>query len=222
MRNAPVAMKGGGGKNYEPRNTQLFASSRLATRFQDMSIKDFDDNDPDNIEQHTPDLPVAHQISPWSPYTGDPARDKTTIRDEQVVNAALVDFLIALTIDHTDLEEMNWAADRHAFVVKNRRSGRLAKVYEARVDGVLCRGEYLKDDAEILVIMEVKPFCRSEKLDAIRMQETAQMAAWISQQPPSKPEPKPKSEPQPSLEASSGSRKQASLARGRVRWEAPV
>ncbi|PNP78328.1 hypothetical protein FNYG_08274 [Fusarium nygamai] len=52
---------------------------------------------------------------------------------------------------------------------------------KARVDGLL----RVKD--RTCAIVEVKPFIRygSEKtLDKIRMQETAQMAAWIAQDPP--------------------------------------
>lgn len=58
----------------------------------------------------------------------------------------------------------------------------MRKVYEARVDGFLRRHG---GNDEIMAIVEVKPCARaSPGQTTIRMQEGAQMAAWISQHPP--------------------------------------
>ena len=51
--------------------------------------------------------------------------------------------------------------------------------YVAHVDGHM----HIKGKEETLAIMDVKPYLRSEKPDPIRMQEAAQMAAWISGEP---------------------------------------
>ncbi|KAI1825764.1 hypothetical protein F4861DRAFT_164941 [Xylaria intraflava] len=52
-------------------------------------------------------------------------------------------------------------------------------MYEARVDG------YLRSTSnEVKAIVEVKPCVRSAKREKIQMQEAAQMAAWICNDPP--------------------------------------
>ncbi|KAF5661450.1 hypothetical protein FDENT_13533 [Fusarium denticulatum] len=80
------------------------------------------------------------------------------------VNTAVILFLNALTL-HCDHSQGAWTLYRKPFVVKASAT----KVYEARVDG----------------LSRVKDRYGSEKtFDKIRMQETAQMAAWIAQDPP--------------------------------------
>jgi len=54
------------------------------------------------------------------------------------------------------------------------------KVYEARVNGVF----QTRRSKELRAIVEVKPFLRLRKKDAIWMQEAGQVAAWISSYPP--------------------------------------
>lgn len=54
------------------------------------------------------------------------------------------------------------------------------KLFEARVDGILHR----KKDDKVYAIIEVKPFRRDPSQSAIRMQEAAQMASWISSHHP--------------------------------------
>jgi len=98
--------------------------------------------------------------------------DLQTVEDEQIVNTALILFLKAMTM-HFDLQA-HWSLHRRAF--KLGQSGN--EVYEARVDGYLCSG-----DNKVKAILEVKRFRRAEDLNAIRMQESAQMAAWISSYP---------------------------------------
>ncbi|KAK2679949.1 hypothetical protein RAB80_005130 [Fusarium oxysporum f. sp. vasinfectum] len=115
-------------------------------------------------------------LSYHSPLSGEVGKQYQSIEDEQIVNTALVLFLNALTL-HCDYAQGAWTIYRKTFVVKASAT----KVYEARVDGLL----RVKD--RTCAIVEVKPLIRygSEKtLDKIRMQETAQMAAWIAQDPP--------------------------------------
>ncbi|KAI1345358.1 hypothetical protein F5Y01DRAFT_309122 [Xylaria sp. FL0043] len=101
----------------------------------------------------------------FSPFTGTLADQFKALQDEQIVNTALI-FLQA-----------DWTLHRRAFVVRDKDA---QKTYEARVDGYLRR----RKDDQPLVILEVKPYKRAGKEFDIRMQESAQMAAWISQHPP--------------------------------------
>ncbi|KAF9775865.1 hypothetical protein IL306_006007, partial [Fusarium sp. DS 682] len=115
-------------------------------------------------------------LSHHSPLSGEIAKQYQSIEDKQIVNTALILFLNALTL-RCDSVNGAWTLYRKPFVVKALAE----KVYEARVDGLL----QVKGDT--CAIVEVKPYIRygSEKiLDKIRMQETAQMAAWIAQDPP--------------------------------------
>lgn len=119
-------------------------------------------------------------ISPQSPLTMDVARSLKDISDEQMVNIALLAYLDALLI-HFPYLKVGWTPERRAFTVKDRNTN---KIYEARVDGFLRH----RLDNEIIAIIEVKPCTRTINADAIRMQEAAQMAAWISQHPPTSSE----------------------------------
>lgn len=121
--------------------------------------------------------PRKIDISPQSPLTEDFARILKDASDEQIVNMALLVFLDAIVI-HCPLVKTDWTPERRGFTVKDRRQ---SKVYEARVDGFL--RHRIRDD-EILAIIEVKPYAREGRADAVRMQEGAQVAAWISQHPP--------------------------------------
>lgn len=111
-----------------------------------------------------------------SPFTGDPGSVFKAIEDEQIVNTALILYLDALTM-HCPHVNGDWSLQRHAFTFYNAKR---AKMYEARVDGVLRR----RLDREVMAIIEVKSALRSDNLNDILMQEGAQMAAWISQHPP--------------------------------------
>ena len=53
-------------------------------------------------------------------------------------------------------------------------------MFDARVDGVLRK----KRGNEVKAIVEVKPYLPTPNIEAIRMQEAAQMAAWICNYPP--------------------------------------
>lgn len=104
-----------------------------------------------------------------------PMAEPEAVRDEQIVNFALLASLDAITVRCAPKGTPMWSPERRGFQV---RKGDV-KIYEARVDGILKK----RGSDEILAIIEVKPCMRDSTL-AIRMQETAQMAAWICQHPP--------------------------------------
>ncbi|KAI0970014.1 hypothetical protein F4678DRAFT_480727 [Xylaria arbuscula] len=109
-----------------------------------------------------------------SPYTE--ASTLKAIKDEQIVNVALIEYLNALAIHYPNLVA-DWTLHRFPLIAQNSNR---EKTYEARIDGYLRR----RIDGFPLVILEVKPYTRESKEDDIRMQESAQMAAWINQYPP--------------------------------------
>lgn len=89
-------------------------------------------------------------------------------KDEQIVNTALIVLLNALTI-HLESFSSKWTLHRKTFIAAFG-----VAEFEARTDG------YLNDHRDNpSIIVEVKPVMRSTKLSAIRMQESAQMVAWI-------------------------------------------
>ncbi|ATY65724.1 hypothetical protein A9K55_001281 [Cordyceps militaris] len=99
------------------------------------------------------------------------------VKDEQIVNTALILLLNLLTLTFNKAQG-KWSLYRQPFCVRDRNA---EKVFEARVDGIYEVG------ADIVSIVEVKPYNRLHSVkvnSAISMQETAQMAAWISQFPP--------------------------------------
>ena len=91
--------------------------------------------------------------------------------DEQIVNTALLLFLNCLTMFHPQvrLHAMEWTMARKVFQFE---------AWQARTDGFL-RGSSSGTKA----ILEVKPFPRQKNIAAIQMQESAQVAAWIYQEP---------------------------------------
>ncbi|KAI3340079.1 hypothetical protein F4824DRAFT_454009 [Ustulina deusta] len=99
------------------------------------------------------------------------------VQDEQIVNTALIEYLNGLAIHYKQIKA-DWTLHRLALTCRNNQA---KKSYEARVDGYLKR----RSDGQPLVILEVKPCKRKKNQAQIRMQESAQMAAWISQYPPS-------------------------------------
>jgi hypothetical protein len=108
--------------------------------------------------------------------------DLPAVKDEQIVNTALILFLTAVTM-HFDIPA-DWSLHRERFVFGE--SG--TKLFEARVDGYL----WSRRNRQKKAIIEVKPVARTSNLDAIRMQEAAQMAAWICSSPDKDPKPKQK------------------------------
>ncbi|PKY02228.1 hypothetical protein P168DRAFT_329186 [Aspergillus campestris IBT 28561] len=91
-------------------------------------------------------------------------------KDEQIVNAALVIFLNALTIHFPIIERCEWTMHRQAFVSIFEEAES-----ESRTDG------YLDDGKENpYALIEVKPITRTlASQSRIQMQEGSQMAGWI-------------------------------------------
>lgn len=93
-------------------------------------------------------------------------------KDEQIVNAALIDFLNAFVV-HRGLS-VQWTLHRKLFV-GNFAEGTLT----ARTDG--CLEEIGSEKTHALA--EVKPLPREKARYTIAMQEAAQMVAWIKSEP---------------------------------------
>lgn len=125
-------------------------------------------------EPSTPEIPET--LSPANPSDPDwiEAAEFKAANDEQIVNTALLLYLNALSIACSQVQG-DWTLHRRQFVLKSNGK----KVYEARVDGYLC-----SRDNEVKAIVEVKPFARFRNTRRIKMQEAAQMAAWIGVDPP--------------------------------------
>ncbi|PYI12398.1 hypothetical protein BO78DRAFT_412610 [Aspergillus sclerotiicarbonarius CBS 121057] len=112
-----------------------------------------------------------------SPFTNDSPGPEELLsemyprsKDEQIVNTALVNFLKALTA-HFDLSS-DWTIHRKAFKAKFHNTE-----YEARLDGYLGG----KASGEVRALIEVKSALRRMKSVPIRIQESAQMVAWIKE-----------------------------------------
>lgn len=100
-------------------------------------------------------------------------------KDEQIVNAALLSLLHALWID--DKKNPDWSIYRKEFKFESRDTG---ADFVARVDGDL----QVKHVDKSAAILEVKARRRPRKDPGdhrIEMQESAQMALWIAQEPDS-------------------------------------
>lgn len=117
----------------------------------------------------------------WSPWNmvkkdtpGSQEWNDTTPKsqDEQIVNTALINFLKAITAHFPVLSD--WSIHRKALAAKFASTE-----YEARLDGYL-RG---KVHGEIRGLIEVKSAARKQKSFEVRMQESAQMVAWLLHSP---------------------------------------
>lgn len=123
------------------------------------------------------DTEVKDEIVVSSPEWSEGVNSARAI-DEQIVNAALYLFLDAITLHQPNLK-VEWSLYRQPFILTDKDGN---KVFEARVDGVL---KIHGGGKEVLAIIEVKPFRRINSKPARlgKMQETAQMAAWINNYP---------------------------------------
>ena len=99
--------------------------------------------------------------------------------DEQIVNTALLLYLTSLVM-YSPIR-LSWTLHRKAFFLRHSRDIKFKNVYQAQVDGYLRSKD--KQNSNPKIIVEVKPFIRSDHLQKIQMQESAQMAAWISNFP---------------------------------------
>ncbi|KAL4792664.1 hypothetical protein BDV19DRAFT_368231 [Aspergillus venezuelensis] len=95
---------------------------------------------------------------------------------EQIVNAALLDFLKAL-ISHTGLP-LCWTVLHLALKAHFNTEN-----YNARTDGCLRCTKGVPTDKRVRALVEVKPVLRAKKRNAIRMQEAAQTVAWLKTYP---------------------------------------
>jgi hypothetical protein len=108
-----------------------------------------------------------------SPISADMVKEFPAADDEQIVNSALVLFLNAVVIHF--VRKADWTLHRKIFRI-GKSNKRNKEGFEARVDGFLRR----HFDDKVMAIVETKACVREAKEADIQMQETAQMAAWIS------------------------------------------
>lgn len=98
-------------------------------------------------------------------------------KDEQIVNSALMNLLHSLWMD--EKRKSNWTIERKEFQFRSEGTG---AGFVARTDG------HLQVRNQSAAILEVKARARPRKdpgVHKIEMQESAQMALWIAQEPES-------------------------------------
>jgi hypothetical protein len=120
------------------------------------------------------DVTDESYLSPWSPAKKSEQKVLyPPTEDEQIVDAALLNFPRAVTIVHPRVC-LRWCLARKIlqFVCNAESHGGVG--YQARTDGYV-RGP---NRSAAYAIVEVKP-CVRNHLPNTRWQETAQMAAWI-------------------------------------------
>lgn len=133
--------------------------------------------------QHPEGQTQAIERSPYSQTSSSDARDispttaaealKSAVGDEQIVSTAAINFLNALSIH--DVRCADWTLERKQFKFKSD-----SVKFEARTDGHLQVHGHERSAAILEVKSRVRqhePGCRLE------MQESAQMALWIYQEP---------------------------------------
>ncbi|KAK2820081.1 hypothetical protein FQN49_007739 [Arthroderma sp. PD_2] len=114
------------------------------------------------------------------------------VEDEQIVNGFLIAFLATLCMHNPDVK-LEWSPVRKAFKfgkVENPSSGEKAFLFEARTDGHLSQPASKKTNVRSAMIVEVKPTLRAYS-NRVIYQATAQMAAWIYEEPDERDSPKP-------------------------------
>ena len=137
----------------------------------DVTLADFDES-----SFSTPQRPQQGGLgasTPEDPYSPNSVEEQAIYfpasEDEQIVNTALLSLLKGLIVTVPAVKG-RWTLSRLQLVFKIGND----KVFEARTDG------YLKNQrGRAKALVEVKAGGRSFKLDEIRMQESAQMIAFI-------------------------------------------
>lgn len=102
--------------------------------------------------------------------------------DEQIVNTALILFLQGVCLRAQGLENAHWTLQRKSFNFEKKIRGQhdeTVRLFQARTDGHLRIN--IDGKSRSLAILEVKASVRAEAKPF--MQESAQMAAWISAEP---------------------------------------
>lgn len=115
--------------------------------------------------------------------------------DETYVNMALLVLLQALTLSmaqrgksfdaRLDFGGLDWLADRLPLKLHRRHSeSQVVELMEARVDGYLCKRRFEDGMPQFnnvpLAVVEAKACTRRAAGSAIRWQESAEMACWVS------------------------------------------
>ena len=157
-------------KRAEQRRITQVSPTHISSRMDRMQISP---KAPPNPPVFDPDSSAESSTSEWFSTSIPGGPNKPALKDEQIVNTALLIFLMALPL-HFDIPA-TWTIHRHGFIFGKGDD----KVFEARVDGCLLS----KVDEKIKAIVEVKAATRDIGLAPIRRQEGAQMAAWISSEP---------------------------------------
>ncbi|KAL9110950.1 MAG: hypothetical protein Q9227_004565 [Pyrenula ochraceoflavens] len=157
-----------------PTKNTSTAKSNLAQRLAGMNISEkgkgraIESSSPalrsESSTSESPEYSVPPKMSSVSPWQG-PAMSVAC--DEQTVNTALVSLLSAITMLMKDLN-VEWTLHQRTFNISTNM--------KARTDGILRD----RRSGKPLAILEVKSAPRFFRRDHIRMQEGAQMAAWIS------------------------------------------
>lgn len=174
----------------------------LSSQFEGLSVNETDPKTPKSSSDPSGDgnpksdpagVGKKYMLTPL-PKGGDPMpaviEDQAYkfIEDEQIVNFALLLLVDALVIECKDATG-DWSPYRAPFEACDRLG---EKVYQACVDGLYRQkkkkdsegADPKKEELEADMIIEVKPHSRREPPTAdtmaVNMQESAQMAAWIS------------------------------------------
>lgn len=101
------------------------------------------------------------------------------VDDEQIVNASLIIFFNALAFHFKDMNGQ-WSMRRKAFNFGTQK-GSGKPLFQARTDGHLWMRQ--RGAAVSKAIVEVKPYRRVDYEDAVKRQETGEMACWIYAEP---------------------------------------
>jgi hypothetical protein len=120
----------------------------------------------------TPNTPATGS-SALTHMSGDSPELYPPARDEQIVNTALIDLLLAITIHHLEVK-LHWTIERQKFSYKGK--------FNAITDGCLTRPGSDPFN-QVVAIIEVKARVRRSDPEQIKIQETAQMVAWICERP---------------------------------------
>ncbi|KAK2738776.1 hypothetical protein FQN55_000414 [Onygenales sp. PD_40] len=103
---------------------------------------------------------VKSVIETVSPVTTEEAKFLPLVKDEQIVNTALILLLRGLCLRMPGLAEARWSIERKAFHFRQHKSPKKESLYEARTDGHFSL--ITKNTSRSLSILEVKAQIRQE------------------------------------------------------------
>ncbi|PGH04300.1 hypothetical protein AJ79_07147 [Helicocarpus griseus UAMH5409] len=113
------------------------------------------------------------------PVTTEEAKLLPLVKDEQIVNTAIILLLRGICLRMPGLEAARWSIERKAFHFGQHKLPKKKSLYEARTEGHFSLID--QDYSRSLAILEVKAQVRDDAEPW--MQESAQMAAWIYDEP---------------------------------------